>query len=159
MHKQNRSHGSTSLNHASSNTYIDALLREARRLHRDAKLGRISLALPAIRRVQASGVFLDESVSFLYKSRQRLQRKHFLRILALEAGHNSWEQYKPILSNEQQTPIRDVDRAYEDVSQLNLWFSNKQQALDYVQLHGGQVLSYGVQAVVRINADKQGELL
>ncbi|MDP2571716.1 hypothetical protein Q8W40_05960 [Vibrio penaeicida] len=138
----------TPQNSPKTNAQIESLLHEARMLHRAAKSGSVSRSLPALRRLHAAGVCYGVSVSGLYQQRETLQRKHFLRMLAIEAGYSSWEKYKPVLlaPPEHATKTRHFDE--KCVSTLNLWFSSEQQAQEYAEQHGGDVLKYGHQAVV-----------
>ncbi|MDP2560424.1 hypothetical protein [Psychrobium sp. 1_MG-2023] len=148
MYNQKQPQGSIPLSQGKTNPHIDALLREAKKLHRAAKTGSISQALPVLRRLHATNVCYDQSITSLFKIRHTLQRKHFLRMLAIEAGYPSWEQYKPALLT---TPTQDTDLASytsDDISQLNLWFSTQRQAREYAKENGGKVLAYGQQAVV-----------
>ncbi len=126
---------------------VEQALRQARSPHRAAKTGTLTQALPAIRRAHGAGVFAELSLSALYRQRHLLQRKHFLRTLAAEAGFASWEAYLPTLRS--QTP-----QAYghytggRDYGYPNAWFSTLAQAEAYATEHGGHVLRYGQQAMV-----------
>lgn len=131
-----------------TNQQVEILLRQAKRLHRSAKTGSISHAMPVLRRIVAAGVCPNESLSSLFKQRETLQRKHLLRMLAVEAGYPSWEKYKPILLAMSEHEALPTPFNGDDITHLNLWFSNEQQAQAYANEHGGKVLKYGQQAVV-----------
>jgi hypothetical protein len=129
-------------------TATDVVLRQARKLHRAARCGGISSALPAVRRVHAAQVFPGRTLSTLYRERQALQRKHFLRALAIEAGFVDWESFRPML---QQMPLDAVAHfkvVDEGCAFLNSWFSNEAQAQAHASQYGGQVFRVGTQAVV-----------
>ncbi|RJG38607.1 hypothetical protein [Motilimonas pumila] len=132
------------------NPHVKSKLKLARKLHRAAKNGAISEALPAIRRLHAAGASPLEKVSDIYHSRHQLQRKHFLRMLALEAGFSSWQTYLPTLKRlPDDSPSQNImAHNGEHIAKLNLWFATQQQAQDYAQTHGGQAFSYGHQGVV-----------
>ena len=136
---------------------VESLLREARRLHRAAKMGSISSALPALRRLHAAGVCPGSSVSMLYKERQTLQRKHFLRTLAVEAGYSCWEKYRPLLQTLPEDSLSQLKPDGYTVSKLNLWFSSQLQATQYVEVNGGRVLCYGRQAIVILDGMQEGD--
>ncbi len=157
MHDRKISQGSTPQNPTKTNSQIEALLREARKLHRAAKTGSISQALPALRRIQAAGVCHDKSVSNLFKERQTLQRKHFLRMLAIEAGYSSWEIYKPVLLTMSEQASVNSSHDGNAISTLNLWFSTEQQAQVYAKQNGGRVLNYGHQALAILDDSQRGE--
>lgn len=126
---------------------VEQALRQARSLQRAAQSDTLTQSLPAIRRAHGAGVFAELSLSALHRQRHLLQRKHFLRTLAAEAGFVSWEAYLPTLRS--QTP-----QAYghytggRDYGYPNAWFSTLAQAETYAAEHGGHVLRYGEQAMV-----------
>lgn len=129
-------------------TAVDVVLRQARKLHLAAKVGSISRAMPAVRRVYVAGIFPGIALSALYGERQTLQRKHFLRALALEAGYPDWERYRPALEGMQLAAVDHFKVADGGFGTLNSWFSNEQQALACAAQLGGRVFKIGTQAVV-----------
>lgn len=137
-------------------TAAELVRRQARRLHRAALLGTIAIALPALRRVHAADIFPDRLLSTLYRERQGLKRKHFLRALAVEAGFPDWERFRPHLD---QMPPEALDH-FKVVDEwfvfLNSWFSTDEQAHAFARQHGGRVSRVGNQAVV-VSQDSQGE--
>lgn len=132
---------------------VDLALRQARILHRAAQTGPVLTALPALRRAHAAGIRPELSLSALFQVRQSLQRKHFLRTLAVEAGFADWEQWVPQLRH---WPAQDlITRGLVPLSLLdaevpypNAWFSTTQEAHAWAQAHGGQVVQHGTQAMV-----------
>ncbi|MGC9492662.1 hypothetical protein, partial [Vibrio genomosp. F10] len=133
MHSRKIPHGSIPKKQQKTNHQIETLLREARVLHRAARTGSITQALPILRRIKASGACHDQSISSLFNQRNTLQRKHFLRVLALEAGYTSWEKYKPVLlTRPEQAFVNSVHNG-NDIATLNLWFSSEQQAQAYAK--------------------------
>ncbi len=112
--------------------------------------------MPALRRVHAAGVFPDRPLSAIYREREGLKRKHFLRALAVEAGFPDWERFRPqldLMAAEAFDYFKVVDEGF---AFLNLWFSNEAQAREFVRRHGGRVLRVGNQAVV-VGPDSQRE--
>lgn len=129
---------------------IDLVRQQARRLHRAAQSAQVLLALPAVRRVHAAGLFPGRALSALYRERATLlQRKHFLRALAVEAGFADWERFRPALD---QMPPEAFEHyqllGVEHVGRFNHWFSTEAEAQAHAGAHGGRVLRYGTQAVV-----------
>lgn len=129
-------------------TAVDMVLRQARRLHRAARTGSISVAMPAIRRAHAAGVFSELTVSALYRQRHLLQRKHFLRTLAIESGFPDWERFRPELQRLAPEALVHLQAAETLWSSLNHWFSTEAEAAAHAHTHGGRVLRMGHQAVV-----------
>jgi hypothetical protein len=135
---------------------IELVRRQARRLHRAALSGSIAVAMPALRRVHAADIFPDRPLSTIYREREGLKRKHFLRTLAVEAGFPDWERFRPHLD---QMPPEAFDH-FKVVDEwfvfLNSWFSNEEQAHAFARKHGGRALRIGNQAVV-VSPDSQVE--
>lgn len=127
---------------------VDAVLHQGRLLHRAAKKGSVAIAMPVLRRLYQSGVCSNQSLVELFKARQSIQRKHVLRMLAIEAGYVSWERYRPALAS-MTTPLASglYEQGYS-VTKLSHWFSSFEQAQGYAKAHGGKVVKYGQQAVV-----------
>lgn len=126
---------------------IEALLRQAKTLHKQTKSDSMSQAMPVLRRLVNTQVFPETQLSQLFHQRENIQRKHLLRMLALEAGFNSWEQFKPALQSHPELLPQDLHSS-KDIAKLNLWFSTEREALAYAQEHGGEVKRHGAQAVV-----------
>lgn len=124
------------------------VLRHARRLHRAARSGSLGAALPAIRRVHAAGLFPGQALSALYREREQLQRKHFLRALAIEAGFPDWEQYRPQLDQLPPAAVDHLKVGTEWRGFCHAWFSTEAEARAHADAHGGRVLKVGAQAVV-----------
>jgi len=126
---------------------MELALRQARTLHRAAKTGTLTQAMPAIRRAHNAGVFAELALSALYRQRHLLQRKHFLRTLAVEAGFANWEAYLPTLRSQ---PPQDFAHytSGREYGYPNAWFSTHAQAAAFAQARGGKVVYYGQQAMV-----------
>ena len=127
---------------------IDLVLMQARRLHLAAKAGSISSAMPVLRRIHAAGLFPDKPLGALFRQRATLKRKHFLRLLAVESGFPDWERFRPVLQHWSPEALDHFKVAEEGFAFLNCWFSTEEQALAYVEQHGGRVLRVGRQAIV-----------
>lgn len=126
----------------------DLVRRQARRLHRSAASASLSTALPVLRRLVTAGVFPGTSLKDMFRRREMIRRKHLLRLLAREAGSNSWENFHPALI---QLDPRAVDHFWIDecgYAFLNLWFPNEPAAQTFAAANGGRVLRIGAQAVV-----------
>ncbi len=151
MHDQSIPSSSSSSAVADGSPAINAtelVRRQARVLHRAAQSESVSAALPAVRRLYAAGIFPGQRLSALYRDRQRLQCKHFLRALAVEAGFPDWERFRPALD---QMPLEAFDHFKVSADWhvfLNSWFSNEAQPRAYAAEHSGRVVRFGTQAVV-----------
>ena len=124
------------------------VLREAKRLHRLAVSATLSSALPVLRRVLSSHTLTGLSLPDLFRSRHRVQRKHILRTLAIEAGFPGWETYRAALSTMAVDQLEHIELIQAQIGYLNCWFSSVAQAQDHAQRHGGRVVRVGQQAVV-----------
>ncbi len=107
---------------------LERVLHHARRLHRAARSASISAAMPVVRRIHAAGLFPHLRVAGLYRARASLQRKHVLRMLAVEAGHASWEAYREVLPGLSPEAVMPWHVADQLPAGLNLWFSNEAEA-------------------------------
>ncbi len=122
-------------------------LRLARTLHRASKDATLVKAMPAVRRAHGAGVFAELKLSTLYRQRHLLQRKHFLRTLAVEAGFANWEAYLPILRSQPPQALGHYTTGQE-YGYPNAWFSTHAQAIAFAHERGGTVVRYGLQAMV-----------
>lgn len=129
-------------------TALDAMLQLARKLHRAAQKGPISAAMPAIRRAHAAGMFGVEPLQAVYQRRQSLQRKHFLRTLAVEAGFTDWETYLPTLRGQTLDTVAHLAMPYGTTGSLNHWFSSYEQAHAFASRRGRAALSIGKHVMV-----------
>ncbi len=137
------------------------LLREAKRLHRAATSDSLSQALPVLRRFLNAGATPIASLPDLFRQRHGLQRKHVLRLLAMEAGYSSWEAYRPALSQLTANQFEHLAVSETGFAHLNLWFASEVDALAFVSENGGRVVRVGQQAVVMPceatdSSDRQG---
>ncbi len=120
----------------------------ARQLHRAATSDSLRVSLPVLRRILATHTLRDLSLPQLFRQRAMVQRKHLLRMLAIEAGHPSWEHYSRALPGMTAEQLPHLDVLQASAGYPNLWFSSPTQALAYAKAHGGRVLPVGTQAVV-----------
>jgi hypothetical protein len=123
-------------------------LADARRLHRLALRGPLAAALPVMRRLIRAGMFPAFSLPELHRQRGSIRRKHVLRMLAIESGYRSWEEFLPVLESAALTDLTLTKDSLIDPSQLNLWFSSLDLAIRFTHEYGGEVVSVGPQAVV-----------
>ncbi|MEO7105860.1 MAG: hypothetical protein ABIZ09_05765 [Rhodoferax sp.] len=126
---------------------VELALRLARTLHRASKDATLFKAMPAVRRAHAAGVFAELTLSALYRQRHLLQRKHFLRTLAVEAGFANWETYRPILRDQPPQALGHYTTGQE-YGYPNAWFSTHAEAIAFAEERGGKVVRYGQQAMV-----------
>lgn len=131
-----------------STTAINLVLREAKRLQRAAASESLSQALPVLRRLLSSNTLTGITLPELHRRRDIIQRKHLLRMLAIEAGYPSWEWYRPVLARMSTDEIEHFDIVRSKASSLNHWFSSMEEARGYAAIHGGRPLRVGQQAVV-----------
>ena len=129
-------------------TSTQVVLREAKRLHRAATSGSLSAALPVLRRILVAGAVPTTTLPNLYGRRDTVQRKHVLRTLAFEAGHRSWEEYRPALAHVVARQLEQFSVLEKGYANLNLWFSSEPEALRFATQHGGRAVRIGTQAVV-----------
>ncbi len=126
---------------------VEQALRLARTLHRASKDATLLKAMPAVRRAHGAGVFAELTLSALYRQRHLLQRKHFLRTLAVEAGYANWEAYLPTLRSQPPQALEHYTTGLE-YGYPNAWFSTHAQAIAFAAERGGKVVRYGQQAMV-----------
>ena len=93
-------------------------------------------------------MFPGLALSALYRDRATVQRKHFLRALAVEAGFPDWETFRPQLDLMSPDAFEHFKLADEGAARLNVWFSNEAQAQVHADEHGGRVVKVGKQAMV-----------
>lgn len=136
--------GTSSTNDISA---VELALRLARTLHRASKDATLLKAMPAVRRAHAAGVFAELTLSALYRKRHLLQRKHFLRTLAVEAGFANWETYRPVLRDQPPQALGHYTNGQE-YGYPNAWFSTHAEAIAFADERGGRVVRYGQQAMV-----------
>lgn len=127
---------------------LNRLLREAKTLHRAAQSESLPKALPVLRRLIASNTLQGISLPELRRHQNIVQRKHILRMLAIEAGYVSWEEYRPTLANASADEIELFDIVHRNAGYPNVWFSSFAEARTFAALCGGRPLRVGEQAVV-----------
>ena len=81
-----------------------------------------------------------------FRARSNLQRKHFLRLLALEAGFSSWETYRPALKNTHPSELDAFIVLEKGWAFIHSWFPSEEQAQRAKA--DGRVVRIGNQAVV-----------
>ena len=133
-----------------------AVLRQARRLHRMATSESLSGALPILRRVLSTNTLRGMSLPELFRNRDRVQRKHILHTLAVEAGFINWNMYRHALGDMAVDQLRHFDMVRSSVGYPNLWFSTFAQAQIHAGAHGGKAMRVGQQAVVVDCAREEG---
>jgi hypothetical protein len=127
---------------------LPRVLAMARRLHKAATSDALALSLPVLRRLLATQTLRGCSLPALHRERSRVQRKHVLRMLAIEAGHESWEAYRGALATQSPEDLEHFDLIRPTVGYPNLWFSTPEQAAAHAAAHGGRMVRVGRQAVV-----------
>ncbi len=134
--------------HASAQDALRLVLRHAKQLQRDARSDSLAGSLPVLRRLLAAGVLRHASLARLHAQRERVQRKHILRLLALEAGHAGWEDYRKTLATLDPGQLEHFDLLRRHVGYPNLWFASLEEAQRHANAHGGRAMRCGRQAVV-----------
>jgi hypothetical protein len=117
-------------------------------LHKLALRGSLVFALPVLRRLLRAGLFPATTLPQLHRSRESVRRKHLLRMLAIESGYRSWEEFVPALEAASAADLPFVRALRVQASQLNLWFPSQDSASEFARQHGGEVIPIGSQAVV-----------
>ncbi len=141
-------HMNKTTHYSRSTGAINLVLREAKRLQRAATSESLSQALPVLRRLLSSNTLTGITLPELHRRRDIIQRKHLLRMLAIEAGYPSWEWYRPELARMSADEVEHFDIVRSQASSLNHWFSSMTEAREYAATHGGCPLRVGQQAVV-----------
>lgn len=131
-----------------ASTAVTMVLELARRLHKGARSDSPVHSLPVLRRVLATGTLRELSLPDLYRQRSTVQRKHILRMLAMEAGFAGWEQYRPALGGMKPDQLTHLDLTNGRAGYPNLWFSSRAEAEQYAGTQGGIALPVGRQGVV-----------
>lgn len=129
---------------------VDLVLRIARNLHRAAYSESKVIALPVLRRLLSSATLTAVSLPELHRNRDIIQRKHILRMLAVEVGFKCWEDYRHALDSMGVEQLSHFDHLRRTAGYPNLWFSNYEEAQDYARENTGHALRVGEQAVVLI---------
>ena len=141
--------GETALPEASQTPDAVALARRmARTLQRAAQKGELVLALPVLRRLLVHEVVPAMPLPELLRQRHVLQRKHFLWLLAVEAGYANWEVYLQGLLKQEPAAVAPLHVKASGAAVLKNWFANEADAQQFAQEHGGEVVAMGGQAVV-----------
>jgi hypothetical protein len=132
---------------------LHLVLREAKRLHKAALSEPLAVSLPVLRRILVSQTLQRIALPELRRHKHIVQRKHILRMLAIEAGFPSWEPYRQALVSMQPAQLRHFDIArHQGAGHLNLWFSTVDEAQAHAAEHGGRVLPVGQHGVVLMEA-------
>ncbi|MGR8936145.1 MAG: hypothetical protein ACU837_17485 [Gammaproteobacteria bacterium] len=127
---------------------IKLLLREAKKLHRAATSDSLVQALPVLRRLITSDTLKGVSLPELHRRRHIVQRKHILRMLAVEAGYTRWEEYRRAMANASVAEVGHFDIVHRKAGYPNIWFSSLAEAQAFAAKYGGYPLRVGKQAVV-----------
>lgn len=135
-------------NPSAQSAALRLVLRTAKHLQRAATSESTAASLPVLRRLLAANVLHDAGLPQLHRERDKVQRKHVLRLLAIEAGHANWESYRAALAHLQPDELQHFDLLRANMGYPNLWFSTFEQAQAHASAHGGKALRVGTQAVV-----------
>lgn len=155
MHTENQSQHAHPENHQpqnlqSSESAADLVLRIARNLHRAAYSESKVIALPVLRRLLATATLTAISLPELFRCRDLIQRKHILRMLAVEVGFKCWEDYRHALDAMTSDQLAHFDHLRRSAGYPNLWFSSYAEAQCYARENNGKLVQVGEQAVVLI---------
>lgn len=136
---------------------VGLLLREARKLHSSAISASLAESLPVLRRLRSARVIQELTLPQLSQGRSMIQRKHVLRMLAVEASYPGWEAYRRALAGKSADELMQFDVMRRNMSYPNLWFSSTEEAERNAASHGGRVIRVGPQAVVFVEARSAGK--
>lgn len=132
---------------------ITLTLREAKRLHRLAQSDSLSSSLPVLRRLLAAQVMRNLSLPDAFRRRSAVQRKHLLRLLAIEAGYRLWEDYRAALVDMHPSALDHFIVLRDGWAFAHSWFASEQQAKAQVTEAGGRILQIG-KHVVALSAEQ-----
>ncbi|WP_052417429.1 hypothetical protein [Cellvibrio mixtus] len=135
---------------SNSESAADVVLRIARNLHRAAYSESKVVSLPILRRLLATATLTAISLPELHRNRDIIQRKHILRMLAVETGFKCWEDYRHELDSMDADQLAHFDHWRRTAGYPNLWFSNYEDAQEYTRENSGHALRIGTQAVVLV---------
>ena len=157
----------SSASHTSSSAPAGAVLREARRLHRAATSDALATSLPVLRRLIASGAMKLSGGAEMMKNWTdigfpagsltpvgaveitiAIMTLIPQRMLAREAGFDSWESWRPALGTARASTLMQAHELRRDTGTLHLWFRNEAEARAFATLHGGTAVRLGEHAVV-----------
>ncbi|MBF5005024.1 hypothetical protein [Diaphorobacter caeni] len=127
---------------------LESLLRAAKRLHRQATGESLAQSLPVLRRIIHTHTIRDVSLPELRRRRELVQRKHVLRMLAAEAGHESWEAYRQAVQAMGPDELAQLDVLSSHAGYPNHWFASFEEAERHAAAYGGRAVRAGVQGVV-----------
>jgi len=150
MHPQSQSQLRTSPQLQSPESAAELVLHIARNLQRAVNSKSLAISLPMLRRLIATKTLTEISLPELHRCRDIVQRKHVLRMLAVEAGFNCWEGYRHALDDMNADQVSHFDQLSRSAGYPNLWFSTFEQAQDYAWENNGRALKIGSQAVVLV---------
>jgi hypothetical protein len=128
----------------------ELVLRLARILHREVDSESLTVSLPVLRRLLSTATLTAISLPELHRQRDIVQRKHVLRMLAVEAGFKCWEDYRHALDSMGVDQLTHFDHLRSAAGYPNVWFSSYEEAQDYARQNNGRALRVGTQAVVLI---------
>ena len=124
------------------------LRRHARILLRHAHAQDMSIALPVLRRLLASGVVKADRLGELHETRAGIQLKHVLNMLAIELGLAGWDVCKAEI--DARAPAT-IDRYRLDAGVFGdyekNWFASEAAAREWQRGNGGYIVEYAGQAV------------
>ena len=131
-----------------SESAAEIVLRVARHLHRATMSESLSVSLPILRRLLATSTLTAVSLPELQRNRDIIQRKHILRMLAVESGFKCWEDYRHALDHMGADELTHYDQFRGVMGYPNQWFSTYEEAQTFASTCNGRVLKVGTQAVV-----------
>ncbi len=132
----------------SSSTPFDAaplVLREARRLHRAAFRPTFHRPARAASPDRGRRAGWHQPAAALHRARHTVQRKHLLRLLAAEAGHTSWEAWRPALRHA--LPQDLLHLRLHGSGTANTWFATEDEARRAMHGREGRLVRVGWHAV------------
>ncbi|QIL82389.1 hypothetical protein G7047_22495 [Diaphorobacter sp. HDW4A] len=138
---------------AHENRALASLLRAAKKLHRQATSDSLAMSLPVLRRILQSQTLRGVSLPQLHRRRDIVQRKHVLRMLAVEAGHPGWDDYRRAVASMNAEELAQLDVLASRAGYPNHWFSTFEEAERHAKEHGGRAVRVGAQGVVLASSE------
>lgn len=138
---------STKRSTANKDEAVTLTLTEARFLHRLARSHSLAKSLPVLRRLIDSRVIRGVPLPELRRTREIVKRKHLLHLLAIEAGHSNWVEFKYFIENNPRK-VKCDSVLLKQTCGPNLWFSSFSEAEDFTLSHGGHPIKVGKHAMV-----------
>ncbi|MGF1695778.1 hypothetical protein L4C54_08895 [Vibrio lamellibrachiae] len=135
---------------------VEIWLYEAKLLQKSTKSDQLSSSLPILRRLLKHSVLVGLSLPELQKDVTIIQRKHLLQLISIENGFKSWVEFKSVLESSINSSDKYLPQRIKlkNIGYPARWFSTMEEAQSYANIHGGEAISVGTQAVIAPSNDE-----